>query len=77
MNPLLELRDRLVPKPVRFVGKITAIDGAGVSVRGPSGVVRASSSAALTLAVGDEVFVKDGAIQGRVGASESVTVYRL
>jgi hypothetical protein len=77
VNPFLELREQLVGKPGAFIGKITAIDDSGAMVRGPAGIERATRTGALALSVGDEVFVKDGAIQGRVRASESVPVYRL
>lgn len=77
MSGLAALRELLGAKPDGFIGKVIALDDAGATVRGPAGAVRATRSSSLALSAGDEVFVKDGAIQGRVGASESVPVYRL
>lgn len=59
-NPYKKFLDLLPPRPLQ-VGQVTATDSAGATVQLPSGAtLRARGEAA----VGDRVFVRDGAIEG-------------
>lgn len=77
MNPLIELQRIFTPGERTFAGLVVSIDGDAVVIQSATGRARASRPAGLALSVGDEVLVRDGAVQGRLRAAEFLPVYRL
>jgi hypothetical protein len=78
VNPFLELRGLLgKDQSAATVGRVIAVSAEAVDAQTASGRVRASRPTALTISVGDEVLIENGAVRGRLRAAVSVPVYRL
>lgn len=75
MNPYLAFRHLTDAQPKPATGAIVSIDGSVVRVRTARGLIDAKNVEAARYAVGEEVLVRDGAVQGRVKPAASVPVY--
>lgn len=72
-----ELRELLAPSERPFIGVVTSLTDGTVAVRSGAGRVVVARPANLALAVGDEVLVQAGIVQGRVKRAADVPVYHV
>lgn len=75
-NPILELRSRLFKQTLQTSGEIIEVlQNSTYRVRTVSGSLEVKAAGNAAFAVGDEVLVRDGIIQGFVKKLSTVPVY--